>query len=524
LLPQAESAESAGMDTQEWDIITHPAGEQPVVEVHSAIADTFAGRIHVEWDAAAPVTPFGQLPFFIDYLKRAGLFDAWVADCPLSLTSPNAPSKRDLLGTVLLSVLAGHRRYAHITTLRCDAVNPPLLGMRKVVSEDSVRRGLATIGEAKGLPWLQSHLDYCTTPLLSEPWVLDMDSTVKTVYGHQEGAEVGYNPHKPGRPSHAYHTYMLSSLRLVLRVDVLPGDEYNVAHATDGLWNLLDHLGPSRRPALLRGDKSWGIERVMARAEQTDLAYLFRLRMTANVKRSLERAMQQSDWADAGQGWQGKETSLRLSGWSRQRRIVLLRRKLARDLAITDHTNATQLRLGFAEVGPDQAVWEYAALVTSLGSELLTLGQLYRDRADAENVFDELKNQWGWGGFTTQDLTRCRLLAGTVALIYNWWSLFARLADPEHHREAITSRPLLLSAIARRTQHAGQVTLTISSTHGLRDKARRAYVRIASFLAELRDNAEQLDPLEKWYRILSEALRHFLHGRQLQPPLCLKPA
>jgi hypothetical protein len=223
-------------------------------------------------------------------------------------------------------------------------------------------------------------------------------------------------------------------------------------------------------------------------------------------------------------GWQGKETTLRLQGWSRQRRIILLRRKLARDLAITDHTNPAQPRLGFAEVGPDKELWEYAALVTSLDSEILTLGQLYRDRADSENVFDELKNQWGWGGFTTQDLTRCRLLAGSVALAYNWWSLFTRLADPEHHREAITSRPLLLSAIARRTQHAGQVTLTISSTHGMRDKARRAYVRIAGFLAELRENAEQLDPLEKWYRILSEALRHFLHGRQLRPPLRLNPA
>jgi Transposase DDE domain group 1 len=511
------------MEAQKQSILAHPAGEQPMVEAWSAIADTFAGRVHVEWDETAPVTPFGQLPFFIDFLKQAGLFDAWVADCPLSFTSPNAPTKRDLLGTVLLSVLAGHRRYAHITTLRCDAVNPPLLGMRKVLSEDAVRRGLAKIDEAKGLRWLQNHLDYCTTPLLSEPWVLDMDSTVKTLYGHQEGAEAGYNPHKPGRPSHAYHTYLLSSLRLVLRVDVVPGDQYNVAHATDGLWTLLDHLGPARRPALLRGDKSWGIERVMARAEQNDLRYLFRLRMTANVKRSLERAMQQSDWADAGQGWQGQETSLRLTGWSRQRRIILLRRKLARDLAIAETTNPAQPRLSFTEIGPDQSVWEYAALVTSLDSEILTLGQLYRDRADCENGFDELKNQWGWGGFTTQDLTRCRLLAGMVALIYNWWSLFARLADPEHHREAITTRPLLLSAIARKTHHAGQVTLTISSMHGARDKARRAYVRIADFLADLRKNAEQLDPLEKWYRILSEALRHVLRGRQLQPPLRLNP-
>src|SRR5271166_1936705 len=339
------------MSTSASDLVVHPAGEQPPVEAWSASADTFAGRVHVEWDATAPVTPFGQLAFqlafLIDYLKQAGLFDAWVADCPLRLISPNAPRKRDLLGSVLLSVLAGHRRNAHITSLRCDLVNPTLLGMRKVVSEDSVRRCLAKIDEAEGLVWLQNHLDYCTAPLLGEPWVLDMDTTVKPLYGEQEGAAVGYNPHKPGRPSHSYHSYIMSNLGLVLRVDVLPGDEHNVAHATDGLWSLLDQLGPARQPTLLRGDKSWGIEPVMARAEREGLAYLFRLRMTANVQRAVQRMMPETDWADAGQGWQGKETTLRLVGWSRQRRVVLLRRKLNRDLAVVDRTDPRQPLLGF---------------------------------------------------------------------------------------------------------------------------------------------------------------------------------
>ena len=310
----------------------------------------------------------------------------------------------------------------------------------------------------------------------------------------------------------------------MLRLDVVPGNEHNVAHATDGLWTLLDHLGPDRCTALLRGDKAWGIQSVMARAEQSKLPYLFRPCMTANVKRALKRAMRHSDWRDAGQGWQGKETELRLHSGSRQRRIVLLRRKLRRDLAITGQTTAAQLRLTFAEVGPGLEAWQYAALVTSLDDEVLTLGQLHRDRADCEDAFDELKNQWGWGGFTTGDMKRCRLTAGMVALIQNWWSLFVRLADPEYHREAITSRPLLLSAIARRTQHAGQVTLTISSSHGKRDKARQAYIRIDGFLGELRKTAEQLDCLERWYRILSEALQFFLKGRQLRPPRRLEPA
>ena len=229
--------------------------------------------------------------------------------------------------------------------------------------------------------------------------------------------------------------------------------------------------------------------------------------------------MAERDWTAAGQGWQGKETRLRLVGWSRQRRVVLLRRRIERPLVLVDRSEPEQPRLG-----SDREAWEYAALVTSLDSEILTLGQLYRDRGDCENAFDELKNQWGWGGFTTHDLKRCRLLAGSVALIFNWWSLFVRLADPDHRPEAITSRPLLLQAIARQTQHAGQTTLTLSSTHGEQHKARRGYLRIAGFLARLRETAEQLDPLQRWYRILSEALKRYLKGRQLDPPPRLAPA
>src|SRR6266480_7609266 len=113
------------------------------------------------------------------------------------------------------------------------------------------------------------------------------------------------------------------------------------------------------------------------------------------------RAMLERDWTDSGQGWQGKETSLRLMGWSRQRRVILLRRKLDRPVTVVDRTQPALPQLSFAEVAGKREVWEYAALVTSLHSEILTLGPLYRDRADCENGFDELKNHWGWGGFTT---------------------------------------------------------------------------------------------------------------------------
>jgi hypothetical protein len=77
--------------------------------------------VRVEWDHEAAMTPHGQLPFFIDFLKTAGLFDAFVADCPLRYGSPNALKKRDVLGTAMLT---GAKRYAHIAALRGDAVLP----------------------------------------------------------------------------------------------------------------------------------------------------------------------------------------------------------------------------------------------------------------------------------------------------------------------------------------------------------------------------------------------------------------
>jgi hypothetical protein len=507
----------------------HPAGDQPLVDAAGqgpVVVDTFGGRIHVEWEEGerAPVTPLGQLPFFLEYLKQGGLFDGWVSSCPLHLTSPNAPPKRDVLGTVLLSVLAGHYRYAHITMLRCDAVTPPLLGMTRVVSEDAVRRALGKIEASVGRQWLQENLDYCIRPLLQEPWILDVDTTVKPLYGHQQGAVVGYNPTKPGRPSHTYHSYILANLRLILDVDVQSGNQHAAKHSAPGLWALLDRLGPQCAPWLLRGDKDWGNEGVISEAERRGQPYLFKLRLTKGVKRTLERAMRDEDWQDAGDGWQGKHSELRLTGWSRQRRVVLLRRRLA-GVMMSQRGPDGQLELGFVEIDEArQEVWEYGVLVTSLNAEVLTTGQLYRDRGDAENNFDELKNQWGWGGFTTHDLNRCRIMAGIVALAANWWNLFVRLADPDHHREAITSRPLLLEAIGRQTTHAGRTTLTISSTHGLRHRAREAFTRIAAFFAELRETAEQLTELDRWYRILSRALIKYLKGRQLDPPRRLQRA
>jgi DNA repair exonuclease SbcCD ATPase subunit len=200
---------------------------------------------------------------------------------------------------------------------------------------------------------------------------------------------------------------------------------------------------------------------------------------------------------------------------------VVLRRRIQKDLAVVSRQQEGPKQLSFAELSDQVDVYEYSVLMTSLDHEILSIAQLYRDRADAENNFDELKNHWGWGGFTTQDLKRCRYMARITALIYNWWSLFVRLANPDQHTEAVTSRPLMLYAIGKQTRHAGQNRLTISSTHAEAEKVEQRYRRIAAFFKELRSTAEQLTTIQRWYRILSLALVKYLKGCQLQPPDCL---
>ncbi len=162
--------------------------------------------------------------------------------------------------------------------------------------------------------------------------------------------------------------------------------------------------------------------------------------------------------------------------------MVVLRRPLAEGTVAMESGSETgqPVLTGMVVINKDRPVYEYAVLVTSLPEgEVLTIAQMYRDRADAENVFDELKNQWAWTGFTTHDLRRSQLMARIVALVFNWWSLYVRLAVPGRHTEAI------------------EAVLT----------------HVGSFLTRFAARAEQLSRPQRWASLLRVILREFYSGR-----------
>lgn len=106
-----------------------------------------------------------------------------------------------------------------------------------------------------------------------------------------------------------------------------------------------------------------------------------------------------------------------------------------------------------------------------------------------------------------------------MTLICNWWSLFVRLAHPDARREAITSRPWLMSSIGRKTEHAGQTTISLTGLHADFARARIALTRVSALLQGwARQTAEQLRPQFVWHRACDHLKRLLAGFLPAKPP------
>jgi len=278
------------------------------------------------------------------------------------------------------------------------------------------------------------------------------------------------------------------------------------------LWELIDSLPRECRPHAIRGDCNYGNEANMVECEKRGIPYLFKLRQTAKVKNLISLLEQEGGWVDCGQGFEGIEGEVRLGGWSCKRRVIVARR-LVKQEATEDEKKALPLLTQNGELPLEVVSYEYIVLVSTMPYEVASLVPLYRERGDAENPFDELKNQWGWAGFTTQDMDRCQITARLIAQIYNWWSLYARLVDRERHREAVTTRPELLAGVARQTRHAGQTRINISLSHSKTSRIKEKLAEASAFLQGLISTAEQLTNPQRWERILLRIFEKFIQPK-----------
>ena len=108
-----------------------------------------------------------------------------------------------------------------------------------------------------------------------------------------------------------------------------------------------------------------------------------------------------------------------------------------------------------------------------------------------------------------------RLMANLIALFYNWWNLYLRFYDEEHHREAIRTRPMLMSGVGRQTQSGGQKTIKVSVLHEKGDLIAQAVTRTSNELHHIRAITERWSVEQRWTLLLTRVLRRWLGGKWL---------
>jgi hypothetical protein len=460
----------------------HPAGEGDFVFT------TAGGKVALR-ATSDTLTPYGGLVPWAAFAKHTGIFERLAQTCPVTRTSPNASPVYDVPHSFCLTALIDGWRFAHVQRLREDPSVTELFGVESIVSDDSIRRMFATIDEAAGAQWVGA----ASAPLwgaLPEQAILDWDSTVQTKYGHQEGAVRGYNPVKPGRKSFHPLIAVGAGTRLCAAYRFRPGDTVTATQWAEVMTEAQAGLG-GRQVWLNRGDLGLGHEAIMAWHERSPQSerrphYLFKLKLTANVRRAL--ALVRDDaWQGPAQAgvWQVAEARVQLPSWSRERRVVFARKQQGTPPAAAQGAFWAELK------------HEFAAYVTDLPEATANAWQvqaLYRDRADAENVFDELKNQWGFNGFCARSRRVTALAARLLLLVYNLWSLFVRLLEPGRHVEAAGSRRWFLVIAARLVQSGRQKTLQVAVQGAWWRQLKAGYERVALWLASTAPQLKILPP------------------------------
>ena len=395
----------------------------------------------------------------------------------------------------MANALMGGRRFAHMRRLQDDRAAAAILGLKRgrMCGEDAFVRMVSGANRQQARAWMAaSERDlYAALP---REFIADWDSTINTRYGHQEEVEVGYNPHKPGRGSHHPLLCVVAGTRLALHMEWRPGKAVSATAWQEAMEKIWTHPDVRVRLKLNRGDIGFAQEKIMAWHEEPGKErphFLFKLKLTKNVKRALARI----PWPM----WDGQptvgmeqiaETEVKLEGWSSSRRVIFIRTMKPANPSAQDM---------FWGTGQE----EVAAYVTSLPAGTATPAQvimLYRKRADAENVFDELKNQWGFSGFCSKKAVVSEIAARVLLLTYNLWTLFVRaVKDEDSHTEAVTSRDELLLIPAKLVQSGRQKVLKLAVSEKWWAAISQAYKRLERWLSQ---TAPQLNPQQSFERYL----------------------
>ena len=253
-------------------------------------------------------------------------------------------------------------------------------------------------------------------------WI-DVDSTVKTTYGKkQEGAEVGYNPHKRGAPSYNPQLAFCAATKEILQAWMRCGDSYTSNGIVAFMKQLAAHL-PNGARLIFRGDAGYFVGALLDWLDSRGDGYLIKVKL-----KGLVGLLETKSWVPVAGHCDWEETTFthRCGTWTRARTFVAVRR-----LKDEDSRQGKLL---------DMRAYDYFCYVTTENLMPWQTHKQYGERATCETWIDEAKNQMGMAHIKTNSFLASAALFQCAVLAYNtvrWMALVS--GDKQLMRWEMTS-------------------------------------------------------------------------------------
>ena len=302
------------------------------------------------------ISAWGGMGLMKRMLNHIG-FDSALRASGLPLPGSNRGyAPEHLILQFMLSVWCGANRFEHGEVTRHDPVLRRLFGFTRMANFKAVMRLFRKFTQATNERVLGSLYRWLFAQLAVDGLTLDLDSTVMTRYGQQEGAVRGYNPQKPGRASHHPLMAFVAEVRMVANCWLRPGNSHTANNAQAFLDSTLDKLG-DKRVALLRADSGFCDNAFLQELEGKRLHYIIALRLNQPLQRAL---VDERGWWMLDDGIELVSFEYQAPSWTHPRRVVGIRQHIKRRAAAKGKTLSL-----FAD-DPYLGQSRFAALVTDL--------------------------------------------------------------------------------------------------------------------------------------------------------------
>jgi hypothetical protein len=369
------------------------------------------------------LTQFGGVALIEQFFRRIGLQGALWRQVRF-VQRNNRYSISESLEALLYPLILGLGRIETTEPLRHNGVFHYLAGLPGYPDATSLRRFLQRLGGTGRDSLLRLHDRWRQTMLGRRGRaIFDLDSTVLTVYGHQERAEVGFNPKKHGRPSYLPLLCLEGETQDCWEGSYHPGNTHVSTITVPMLERAFAKLPQAIREVRVRADGAFFDHKIIEFIEQKHWSYAIVARLTGPLKARLSGLRYQR----ISSGVWAAEFRYCPQGWPGTRRFVVVRRPVPEE-------PSAQLHL-FQMGG-----YSYQVLVTDLSLTPLHLWRFYNQRARAELIIRELKDAYSLGKIPTKDFAANETFFQIVLLAYNLLNWFKRLCVPAHLQRATLQR------------------------------------------------------------------------------------